>query len=106
MPLSVSKATNSLSRNIVPSLIMATAIQPIDPAQSISHKYICMVAGHESQTWKLMLWFGRHKHGGGIGSGMRANAINSSNGFCSLKDEGAAVAGCGRSTTTDKVTEQ
>ena len=52
-----------------------------------------MVAGHESQTWKLMLWFGRHKHGGGIGSGMRANAINSSNGFCSLKDEGAAVVG-------------
>ena len=53
-----------------------------------------------------MLWFGRHKHGDGIGigSGMRANAINSSNGFCSLKDEGAA--GCGRSTTTDKVTEQ
>ena len=45
-----------------------------------------------------MLWFGRHKHGDGIGigSGMRANAINSSNGFCSLKDEGAA--GCGRST--------
>ena len=67
-----------------------------------------MVAGHKSQTWKLMLWFGRHKHGDGIGSGsgsgMRANAINSSNGFCSLKDEGAA--GCGRSTTTDKVTEQ
>ena len=56
-----------------------------------------MVAGHKSQTWKLMLWFGRHKHGDGIGSGvMRANAINSSNGFCSLKDEGAA--GCGRST--------
>ena len=46
-----------------------------------------------------MLWFGRHKHGDGIGSGgMRANAINSSNGFCSLKDEGAAVADCGRST--------
>ena len=41
-----------------------------------------------------MLWFGRHKHGDGIGSGsgMRVNAINSSNGFCSLKDEGAAVA--------------
>ena len=57
-----------------------------------------MVAGHKSQTWKLMLWFGRHKHGDGIGigSGMRANAINSSNGFCSLMDEGAA--GCGRST--------
>ena len=49
-----------------------------------------------------LLWFGRHKHQ----QQERANAINSSNGFCSLKDEGAAVADCGRSTTTDKVTEQ
>ena len=30
-----------------------------------------------------VLWFGRP-----IKDGMRANAINSSNGFCSLKDEG------------------